>query len=76
VAPSGGGAQLTLVNWFESMPAGSLRGLMLRMTDLQADYEALVAQGVEFEGPPVRQTWGTETVVHDPDGNGIVLQQA
>ena len=24
----------------------------------------------------LRQTWGTETVVHDPDGNGIVLQQA
>jgi len=76
VAPPGGGTQLTLVTWFESMPAGSLRGLVLRMSDLQADYEALVAKGVEFEGRPETQPWGLETVAHDPDGNAIVLQQA
>jgi len=76
VAPAEGGTQITLVTWFESMPAGSVRGLVLRMTDLQADYEALVAKGVEFEGPPTRQPWGTETVLHDPDGNALVLQQA
>jgi len=76
VAPPGGGTQLTLVTWFESMPAGSLRGLVLKVTDLQATYEALTARGVEFGGPPTRQPWGIETVVHDPDGNGIVLQQA
>jgi uncharacterized glyoxalase superfamily protein PhnB len=58
------------------MPAGSLRGLVLRMTELQADYDALVAKGVEFKGPPTRQPWGIETVVHDPDGNRTVLQQA
>lgn len=75
VAPPGGGTQLSLVTWFESMPAGSLRGLVLRIADLQATYEALVAKGVEFEGPPTEQPWGIETVVHDPDGNGIVLQQ-
>jgi len=76
VAPAGGGTQLTLVTWFDSMPAGSLRGLVLRMTDLQADYDDLVVRGVEFEGPPTRQPWGTEAVVHDPDGNAVVLQQA
>jgi catechol 2,3-dioxygenase-like lactoylglutathione lyase family enzyme len=76
VGPAGGGTSITLVTWFESMPAGSVRGLVLRMTDLQADYEALMAKGVEFENPPTRQPWGIETVVHDPDGNAIVLQQA
>ena len=76
VGPAGGGTSITLVTWFESMPAGSVRGLVLRMTDLQADYEALMAKGVEFESPPTRQPWGIETVVHDPDGNAIVLQQA
>jgi catechol 2,3-dioxygenase-like lactoylglutathione lyase family enzyme len=76
VGPVGGGTSLSLVTWFESMPPGSLRGLVLRMTNLKADYEALVAKGVEFEGPPTQQPWGTETVVHDPDGNAIVLQQA
>jgi uncharacterized glyoxalase superfamily protein PhnB len=58
------------------MPAGSLRGLVLRVADLQALYERLTAQGVTFEGPPTQQSWAFETVVHDPDGNGIVLQQA
>lgn len=76
VAPPGGDTQLTLVTWFESMPAGSLRGLVLRMSDLQGTYDALVKKGVVFEGPPTQQPWGIETVVHDPDGNAIVLQQA
>src|SRR5262245_57848617 len=65
VAPPGGGTQLTLVTWFDSMPAGSLRGLVLRMADLQGAYQALSASGVEFEGPPTQQPWGLETVVHD-----------
>src|SRR5215469_3975747 len=71
VGPSGCMASLTLVTWFESMPAGSLRGLVLTSDDLQADYEALVAKGVEFEGPPQQRPWATETVFHDPDGNAI-----
>jgi catechol 2,3-dioxygenase-like lactoylglutathione lyase family enzyme len=76
VAPPGGGTQLSLVTWFDSMPAGCLRGLVLRMTDLQGTYEALAKEGVKFEAPPAKQPWGLETVVYDPDGNGIVLQQA
>ena len=76
VAPKSGSTALTLVTWFESMPPGSLRGLVLRSSDLQADYEALVAKGVEFDGPPQQQPWATEAVLHDPDGNRLVLQQA
>jgi len=76
VRPPGGGTALTLVTWFETMPAGSLRSLVLRVTDLQGLYAALSARGVAFDGPPTRQPWGLETVMRDPDGNGIVLQQA
>jgi catechol 2,3-dioxygenase-like lactoylglutathione lyase family enzyme len=76
VAPRGGTTALTLVTWFESMPPGSLQGLVLKSSNLQADYEALMAKGVEFDGPPQRQPWATEAVLHDPDGNSIVLQQA
>jgi catechol 2,3-dioxygenase-like lactoylglutathione lyase family enzyme len=75
VAPPGGGTQLTLVTWFESMPAGSLRGLVLRIANLQRTYDALTKEGVKFEGPPTKQPWGNETVVYDPDGNAIVLQE-
>jgi catechol 2,3-dioxygenase-like lactoylglutathione lyase family enzyme len=76
VAPPAGGTQLTLVTWFESMPAGSLRGLVLKTADLKAAYAELSARGVRFDGPPAEQPWGLEAVVYDPDGNGIVLQQA
>jgi predicted enzyme related to lactoylglutathione lyase len=76
VAPKGGTTALTLVTWFESMPPGSLKGLVLSSSNLQADYESLVAKGVEFDGPPQRQPWATEAVLRDPDGNSLVLQQA
>jgi len=76
VAPAGSSTSLTLVTWFETMAPGSLRGLVLTSSDLQGDYGALTARGVEFEGPPQRQPWAMEAVLHDPDGNGIVLQQA
>jgi len=76
VAPKDSQVSLTLVTWFETMPAGSLRGLVLGSTDLQADYERLESKGVEFDSPPQVQPWATEAVLRDPDGNGIVLQQA
>jgi uncharacterized glyoxalase superfamily protein PhnB len=76
VAPKEGTTALTLVTWFESMPPGSLQGLVLRSSNLQTDYEQLVAKGVEFDGPPQQQPWATEAVLHDPDGNSLVLQQA
>src|SRR6266496_3794672 len=46
VGPKGGGTSLTLVTWFESMPPGSLQGLVLTCDDIQAEYESLVAKGV------------------------------
>jgi catechol 2,3-dioxygenase-like lactoylglutathione lyase family enzyme len=76
VAPKAGTTSLTLVTWFESMAPGSLQGLVLSSDDLQADYEALRAAGVQFQGPPQQQPWAIEAVLFDPDGNSLVLQQA
>ena len=71
----GGTTRLSLVTWCESMPPGCLRGLVLRSSDLAADYERLVAAGVEFDGPPFAGPDGTcQAVCYDPDGNAIVLQ--
>jgi predicted enzyme related to lactoylglutathione lyase len=75
VAPKGSETSLTLVTWFESMPPGSLQGLVFASDDIQSDYEALNAVGVEFQSPPKKQPWGTEAVFRDPDGNRFVLQK-
>lgn len=76
VAPESGTTALTLVTWFGTMPAGSLRGLVLACADLDAEYQRLSTAGVQFDSPPQRQPWATEAVFRDPDGNMLVLQQA
>src|SRR5262249_36678155 len=68
-------AALTLVIWFDTMPPGSLRGLVLASSDLDADYQRLQALGAAFDQAPVEQPWATEAVLRDPDGNQLVLQQ-
>jgi catechol 2,3-dioxygenase-like lactoylglutathione lyase family enzyme len=74
VAPPGGTA-LTLVTWFDTMPPGSLRSLVLASSGLAADYQRLRDLGVEFDQAPVQQPWATEAVLRDPDGNQLVLRR-
>jgi catechol 2,3-dioxygenase-like lactoylglutathione lyase family enzyme len=77
VRPPGGGTSLTLVDWFrDTMPAGSLQGLVLELADLRSTYAELLASGLEFDQPLAEHPWGAEAVVRDPDGNRIVLHQA
>ena len=74
LAPKGAATSVTLVNWFDSMPAGSLRGLVLETADVDAAAEALRAKGVKTS-PIESQPWGRFCTSSDPDGNGLVLQQ-
>ena len=76
LGPRGSEASLTLVTWFDEMPAGSLRGLVIDCDDLQADYEAMIARGVRFLGAPSQQPGGVFATFADPDGNHISLRQA
>jgi catechol 2,3-dioxygenase-like lactoylglutathione lyase family enzyme len=76
VRPPGSEASLSLVTWFEDMPAGSLRGLVLDTDDLEADHRALVERGVPFAGPPTATDGGTFATFADPDGNHLSLRQA
>jgi catechol 2,3-dioxygenase-like lactoylglutathione lyase family enzyme len=76
VAPRGSSTSLTLVTWFESMPPGSLRGLVLACDDLDRTYDALVEAGVEVDRELADQPWEKEAVIRDPDGNRLVLQQS
>jgi catechol 2,3-dioxygenase-like lactoylglutathione lyase family enzyme len=75
VAPEGSATSLTLVTWFESMPPGSLQGLVLTADDIHATHEELAGKGVPFDFPPTEMPGGTQAVFRDPDGNGLVLSQ-
>jgi catechol 2,3-dioxygenase-like lactoylglutathione lyase family enzyme len=74
--PPGSGAAITLVTWFDTMPAGSLRGSVLSCDDLDRTLADLAARGVGFNEDEVQEApWGRWKTFDDPDGNGWVLQQ-
>ena len=75
VAPSGAQTSLTLVTWFESMPAGTLRGLVLETDDLEGDLSAYTARGALIADGIQNQPWGRYFTLTDPDGNGLVVQE-
>jgi catechol 2,3-dioxygenase-like lactoylglutathione lyase family enzyme len=55
---------------------GTWTGIVFLTTDIQADYDTLVARGVEFRTRPTRQGWGgMEAIFSDPDGNFFHLVQ-
>ena len=74
VGPEGGQTSLTLVTWFDTMPPGSLKGIVLECDDLRATHDELAARGVRFTQGIEEQPWGVFTTFDDPDGNGWVLQ--
>jgi catechol 2,3-dioxygenase-like lactoylglutathione lyase family enzyme len=74
VRPKGAETSIALVTWFESMPAGSLTGLVLETDDLDAEIERLQGLGVDMDSPVRNQAWGSSVVVRDPDGNRLVIQ--
>jgi catechol 2,3-dioxygenase-like lactoylglutathione lyase family enzyme len=74
VAPKGGETTITLVTWFPTMPAGSVKGTVLETDDLDGDVAALAAHGMRIEDGIQEQPWGRYVTFDDPDGNGLVLQ--
>jgi catechol 2,3-dioxygenase-like lactoylglutathione lyase family enzyme len=74
VRPRGAATAVTLVTWFETMPAGSVRGTVLETDDLDGDAARLAGLGVQLDGGVQEAPWGRWVQFADPDGNGIVLQ--
>jgi catechol 2,3-dioxygenase-like lactoylglutathione lyase family enzyme len=73
--PPSGPAAISLVTWFEAMPPGSLRGLVLDTGDIDRAHRKLTAQGLQI-GPIEEASWGRFATFSDPDGNGWVLVTA
>ena len=75
VSPSGSEASIALVTWFPTMPPGSLQGLVLETSDMEATIAEIAERGFVIEGDIDEQPWGRFVMFNDPDGNGIVLRQ-
>jgi predicted enzyme related to lactoylglutathione lyase len=54
---------------------GHAGSLFLSSDDIQADFEALKARGIEFYEEPTEYPYGTDSGFHDPSGNSIRLAQ-
>ncbi len=68
----GGGSSITLVNWFDTMPAGSLRGLVIHTKDVDAEHRRLREAGVALDEIKT-ESWGRFATFRDSEGNGLVL---
>ena len=75
LAPPGAETSITLVTWFDSMPPGSVQGLVLDTSDIDNAHEILTGKGLEI-GSIESAPWGRFVTFSDPDNNGWVLQQA
>ena len=74
VSVPGAQTAITLVTWFPTMPAGSLKGMVLETDDLEGDAHRLEGLGVHIPNGIEDAPWGRFVQFDDPDGNGIVLQ--
>jgi len=52
---------------------GTFMNMSYSRDDIQETYKALKARGVEFEGPPQEQPWGTYAIFKDSEGNRFVV---
>lgn len=59
----------------ELMAAGVMGTGVFHSTDAKADYERLVAKGVEFMSPPQERPYGIEALFKDCSGNWFSLTQ-
>jgi predicted enzyme related to lactoylglutathione lyase len=52
---------------------GTRMNCSLACDDVDATYRQLSERGVEFDGPPQKQPWGSFVIMRDSEGNRFVL---
>jgi predicted enzyme related to lactoylglutathione lyase len=52
---------------------GTRMNCSLSCDDVDATYRQLGERGVEFEGPPQKQPWGSFVIMKDSEGNRFVV---
>ncbi len=74
LTPPGSACSIALGTGLGDMPAGSVQGLQLVVSDINAARAELVARGVDVS--EVQEfDWGSFVFFSDPDGNGWAVQQ-
>jgi catechol 2,3-dioxygenase-like lactoylglutathione lyase family enzyme len=75
LTPPGGGADITLANWFDDIRPGSAK-LSLTCDDVDAAFAGLAARGIKADNEVTDAPWGRWFGFDDPDGNNwLVVQQ-
>jgi catechol 2,3-dioxygenase-like lactoylglutathione lyase family enzyme len=74
VRPRGGQAAITLVMEDDTMRAGSMKGMILRASDLEATVAELAGRGVATQEVQ-EASWARYVSFQDPDGNSWVIQE-
>jgi catechol 2,3-dioxygenase-like lactoylglutathione lyase family enzyme len=74
LAPKGCATTIALVTWFDTMRPGGLQGVMLNVTDIEADHATLASRGLQLSDIK-QEPWGRFATFSDPDGNGWILRQ-
>lgn len=59
----------------EEKRIGSMMPMSYACDDIDATYKELQKRGVEFEGAPQKQAWGSYAMFKDSEGNRFVLSQ-
>ena len=57
----------------EEKRIGTMMNMSYACDDIDATYKELKGRGVEFEGRPEKQPWGTYAMFKDSEGNRFVL---
>jgi predicted enzyme related to lactoylglutathione lyase len=74
-----GGAQTKLVLFtsddYKDMIGKSV-AFTLSVDDIDRTYAELREKGVEFEGPPKKEPWGSYATMLDSEGNKLLLSQS
>jgi hypothetical protein len=65
---------IALVTWFESMPPGCMRGIVLLTGDIERAFRTLQTRGLETSAVQAAP-WGKYLTFSDPDGNGWVMNE-
>jgi len=74
LSPPGGGADITLVTWFDDLPPGACK-LSIGSPDVDRTYSELTRRGLRPKHEVTDAPWGRYFGFDDPDGNNWLVVQ-